>query len=426
MIRVIVLLCSFFSTWLIAQPVPITMWHSLAGSLGEQLTHLVDGFNQSQQDYVVKLAYKGEYTDSLTSFAAAFRAKQAPDIVQVAEVGTATMLSPAGIIKPLDELMRETGFLLPEESFLPAVRAFYSKSGQLQAMPFNISIPVIFYNADALAKVGITDKKDFPTTWQELENLAAKLLKAGNACAYTSAYPAWIQIESFSALHGLPMVDVESRKAIYNNPAVIHHLERLRNWQAKHYFEYGGRTSDATILFTSGRCAMFSQSSGSYNGLASLVHFHLGVAPMPLDLTVSDNRHNNVIGGAALWAVSGKSAVIYRGIARFYEYLANVEVQKRWHQNTGYIPLGLSGYYATLSKGQKQSTLDLAQLDLAKEFDNLSGMYLIPQNQIRTINDEALEAIFAGIKLSKVAMDYAVTRANFALMRFARNTGETF
>lgn len=426
MIRLVLLWSCFFSSVLLARPVDIVMWHSMAGSLGDEVKKIVTGFNNSQQDYNIKLVYKGEYTDSLTSFAAAFRAKQPPDIVQVSEVGTATMLSPAGIIKPLDELMQDTGTALPIDSFLPAIRAFYTKSGQLQAMPFNTSVPVIFYNAEALEKVGIKDVRDFPGTWQEMEHLVEKLGEAGNACAFTSAYPAWIQIESFSALHGLPMVDIKTGKAIYNNPAIIHHLERLKSWQSKHYFEYGGRASDATVLFTSGRCAMFSQSSGSFNGLASLVNFRLGVAPMPLDLTVSHNRHNNVIGGAALWTINGKSPGVYNGIARFYAYLAKVAVQQSWHQNTGYIPLGLSGYYEALAKNDKQPTLALAQFDLSGKNDALPGLYRIPQNQIRTINDEALEAIFAGIKLPGTAMDDAVTRANFTLMRFARNAGETF
>ncbi|STX46895.1 glycerol-3-phosphate-binding periplasmic protein precursor [Legionella hackeliae] len=82
----------------------------------------------------------------MTSFAAAFRAKQPPAIVQIFEVGTTTMLYPKGIIKPVDELMEEQGLSLPKDSFLPAIRSFYSENGKLMAMPFNTSIPVIYYN----------------------------------------------------------------------------------------------------------------------------------------------------------------------------------------------------------------------------------------------------------------------------------------
>jgi len=414
-----------FTKTLFAMPVDIVMWHSFAGDLGGEVKQLVDAFNKSQSEYRIKPVYKGEYTETLSSFAAAFRAKQAPAIIQVFEVGTAVMLSPKGIIKPLDELMLEQGIALPRASFLPAVRAFYSKSGRLQAMPFNTSVPVIFYNADALAKVGVTES-NFPKTWQQMQQVAQRLIKAGLSCAYTTAYPAWIQIESFSALHGLSMIDDSHSKAIYNNQAIVHHLERLRTWQSKHYFEYGGRASDATILFTSARCAMFSQSSGDYNSLLSAVKFRLGVAAMPLDVSVSSIRHNNVIGGAALWTVAGQSVTRLRGIARFYEFLAKPLVQRDWQQNTGYIPLGLHGDYASLIEAASSPTLALAKLDLAGTSEHLLNPYRIPQNQIRAINDEALEAIFSGMKSSEEAMNEAVLRSNFTLMRFARNTGVKF
>lgn len=416
------LILLFYSGFLLAKPLEIVMWHSLAGGLGDEVNQLAKAFNQSQPDYAIKPVYKGEYTDSLTSFAAAFRAKKPPAIIQVFEVGTATMLSPGGIIKPVSELMREQNMTLPEADFLPAVWAFYSKAGQLQAMPFNISVPLVFYNADALTRAGWKGKH-FPATWQEMERLAVQLKQAGYACAYTSAYPAWIQMESFSALHGLSVVDDRSRAA-YNHPALVHHLARLKSWQTRHYLEYGGRTSDATVLFTSGHCVMFSQSSGSYASMAKLVTFHLGVAPLPIDADVASTRQNNVAGGAALWAVAGQSNTAYRGIALFYAFLARPEVQWRWHQRTGYIPLGLTGIYEPGTQRSAQPTLAIARLDLTKPQKNPFSPYRIPLNQIRMINDQALEAIFSGIKSPEQALNDAVARADFVLKRFLRNAGE--
>lgn len=423
MIRFLCLLClQFFLTLSQAKPVEIVLWHSLAGHLGEEIGQLAKGFNQSQQDYVIKLVYKGEYTEALTSFAAAFRAKQPPAIIQIFEVGTTTMLHPKGVIKPVDELMQEQGLPLPKESFLPAIRNFYSEANQLVAMPFNTSIPVIYYNADALKSLGYSEDS-FPRTWDELEILARKLRRAGYPCAYTSAYPAWIQIESFSAIHGLPLIDEKLMQATYNNVAIINHLERLRRWQQKHYFEFGGRASDATVLFTSGRCVMFSQSSGSHNSLAELVPFRLGVAALPLDKRVSAERHNNVAGGAALWVVAGQNPAVYPGIANFFAYLARPEVQQAWHQQTGYLPLGTEGIYAPLARQSKHPVLQLAQVDLGQQGQQPLRLHAGPQNQIRTINDEALESIFAGIKTVQQAMDEAVEHANYALLRFGRNTG---
>ncbi|STX29250.1 glycerol-3-phosphate-binding periplasmic protein precursor [Legionella beliardensis] len=404
-----------------AAKVEIVLWHSLAGQIGAEVQHLVNGFNKSQTNYFIKSVYKGEYTDTITSFAAAFKAKKPPAIIQVFEVGTGIMLSPKGIIKPLHELMLEQKQPLPTQDFLPALLSFYSHKGELQALPFNTSIPVIFYNADALAKVGV-NAHNFPKTWDELEQVAAKLLANGYSCAYTSSYPAWIQIEAFSAIHGLPLVDLGARKAVYNNKALIHHLERLKNWQTRHYFAYGGRASDATVLFTSGKCAMYSQSSGSYASLSELVKFSLGVAVLPLDTSISKVRHSNLNGGAALWAVAGQSDDVYRGIAQFYAYLVKPEIQQHWYQNTGYIPISLTGNYAFIAQHDAQPILALAEKELAKSSQKTLSLFSIPQNQIRMINDEEIEAIFAGIKSPQVAMDDAVTRANFALLRFLRNT----
>ncbi|CDZ78771.1 sn-glycerol-3-phosphate-binding periplasmic protein UgpB precursor [Legionella massiliensis] len=411
-----------FLSALFAKPVELVMWYSLAGHTGEVTRQLVADFNRSQKDYRVTLVYKGEYTEALTSFAAAFRAKQPPALVQIFEVGTATMLHPKGIIKPVDELMQEEGLSLPKESFLPAVREFYSKENQLLAMPFNTSIPVVFYNADVLEQLGYKDDS-FPQTWDGLEILAEKLMQAGYRCAYTSAYPSWIQLESFSALHGLAMVEGEPRRANYNNQAIVHHLKRLERWQKKHYFEYGGRASDATVLFTSGRCALFSQSSGSYNSLAEIVKFRLGVALLPLDTSVSKSRYNNVAGGAALWAVAGHKPEVYAGIARFFSYLAQPAVQERWHKQTGYLPLGTGGIYSQLAEKNKHPVLALAQSDLSLPGNAQDRLHLGPQNQIRIINDQAMEEIFAGIKMPKQAIDQAVEQANYMLLRFLRNTG---
>lgn len=418
-----ILFFAFFIGSLQAKPVEIIMWYSLAGQTGEELKQLVDNFNQGQSNFAVKLLYKGEYSEALTSFAAAFRAKQPPAIVQIFEVGTAIMLHPKGIIKPVEELMREQGLSLPKESFLPALRAFYSRGNQLFAMPFNTSIPVIFYNADLLEQLGYSENS-FPRSWEEMELLAAKLKKAGSSCVYTTAYPSWILLESFSAIHGLALTQNQPLRAVYNNDGIINHLKRLKRWQKQHYFEYGGRESDATVLFTSGRCALFSQSSGSYNSLAELVKFRLGVALVPLDSNLAKIRYNNIAGGAALWAVSGQKQEVYQGIAQFFSYIAKPEVQKRWHKRTGYLPLGIDGIYSSLIEKNTHPILSLAQIDLASSQVSKPQLYLGPQNQIRTINDEALEAIFAGLKKPKLAIDDAVKQANNSLFKFTRNTGE--
>ena len=74
----------------------IQWWHSMGGALGDKLNELANKFNASQKDYKVVPVYKGSYPESMTAAIAAFRAGNAPHILQVFEVGTATMMAGQG------------------------------------------------------------------------------------------------------------------------------------------------------------------------------------------------------------------------------------------------------------------------------------------------------------------------------------------
>jgi sn-glycerol 3-phosphate transport system substrate-binding protein len=416
---ILTFICSFSAQ---AQPLELVFWHAMAGHLGEEVRLLADDFNKSQNEYHIKPIYKGDYTETLTSFAAAFRAHKPPALVQIFEVGTAMMLSPKGVIKPVEDIMQEHKQNLPQDDFIQAVRKFYSRGGKLMALPFNLSIPVLYYNRDVLAKIGYNNT-NFPVTWNEMEVLAEQVKRAGFDCAYTTAYPGWVLFESYSAIHGLSITKQHPLRAVFESPQLSYHFQRLKRWQDQHYFRYGGRVDDATILFTSSVCPLFSESSGAYNSLSAMVPFQLGVAVMPLDTQISNERFANVAGGAALWAVGGQSSAHYKGIAQFFAFIAQPKIQKHWHEHTGYLPLGLKGVYAGMVQSSHHPILLLARNDLEGGLHQTALKHFGPQNQIRGINEEELEAMFAGLISPKEALHEALLRSNHVLLRFSRNTG---
>ncbi len=421
MVKQYLLPLSLFCLSLVANAAPkeIIFWHSMAGQLGEEVVRLSNQFNASQEGYRVKPVYKGDYMESLTSFAAAFRAKHPPHLLQVSEVGTSVMRSPIGIIKPVEDLMREQGMDIEKQRFYPAVLSNYSSNNLLLAMPFNVSVPVLFYNADVLAKFGVS-RESFPKTWDELESLAKHLRDKGYSCTYTTAYPAWILLESYQAIQGLRGAKADS----VDNPQkdVLAHINRMRRWQLQHYFVYGGRGDDATVLFTSGICPIFSQSSGGYAALSELVPFHLGVAPMPLDSANHMTRHNNVIGGAALWVVAGQPRDIERGVALFLAFLSQPLIQHTWYEHTGYLPLDKRSLDSSFNNSGSY-ILDIAKLDLNHANDGSFSSQSGAENQIRVINDQMLEAIFSGMMSSEEAMSRALSRIQHVSQRFKKNTG---
>src|SRR5258708_1374866 len=117
--------------------VTIEFWHGLTQPLGGILDDVVKGFNNSQSTYQVNAVFKGAYPETMQAAIAAYRAGNPPNIVQMFEVGTATMMAAKGAIKPVGALFKETGVAVDPAAYLPAVRSYYSDSnGDLISMPF--------------------------------------------------------------------------------------------------------------------------------------------------------------------------------------------------------------------------------------------------------------------------------------------------
>lgn len=87
----------------------INFWHAFTGRLGELVAEQVEQFNASQSDYVVVQSHKGNYSETLNAGIAAFRAGEQPHVLMVFEVGTATMMAAEGAVRPVYEVMAESG-----------------------------------------------------------------------------------------------------------------------------------------------------------------------------------------------------------------------------------------------------------------------------------------------------------------------------
>ena len=409
----------------------IQWWHAMGGQLGEALNALAEGFNKSQTDYKVVPVYKGTYTETMTGAIAAFRARQQPHIVQVFEVGTATMMAAKGAIYPVHQLMAEAGEKFDPDAYLPAVYGYYATTdGKLLSMPFNSSTPVLYYNKDAFKKAGLDPDKP-PKTWADMEQYSKRLLAAGSQCGFTSQWQTWVQIENFGAWHNTPFATgangfagTDIRLAI-NDPLRVRHVENLAAWHKEKIFVYAGREGKPNPKFTTGECPMITASAGSVGGFAqAMKDVPFGIAMLPYYADVNGAPQNSIIGGATLWVLSGKPKNEYKGVAKFFAYLSSPDVQSKWHMETGYVPITTAAYQRTRAQGfyDKFPGRDVAveQLNFKPPTDSSKGLRIGNFVQIRDVMDEELEAVWAGQKTAKQALDLAVERGNKLIADFAR------
>ena len=99
----------------------VQWWHSMGGALGEWVNDLAKEYNASQTQYKIVPTFKGSYDESMTAAIAAFRSGNAPHILQVFEVGTATMMASKGAIVPVGKIMSDAGVKFDPKAYVPAV-----------------------------------------------------------------------------------------------------------------------------------------------------------------------------------------------------------------------------------------------------------------------------------------------------------------
>ncbi|WP_454654213.1 sn-glycerol-3-phosphate ABC transporter substrate-binding protein UgpB [Bosea beijingensis] len=410
----------------------IQWWHALTGANNDVVVKLSEDFNASQKDYKVVPVYKGSYPDTLNAGIAAFRAGQAPHILQVFEVGTGTMMSAKGAIKPVHEVMKEAGEKFDPTAYLPAITGYYSTAkGDMLSMPFNSSSMVMWYNKDAFKKAGLDPEKP-PKTWPDTFAAAKKLKAAGyDKCGVSNAWATWANIEQFGAWHNVALSTKVNGMAGFDavlnfnkSPAFLKHWTNLVELQKDKTYDYSGRTNNGEGRFTSGECPIFLTSSGFFGNVRANAKFDWGNAAMPYYPDVQGAPQNSIIGGASLWVMGGKKADEYKGVAKFFTFLSNVDRQVKLHTESGYLPITKAAYEKVKASGfyKDKPYLETPILELTNKAptDNSKGLRYGSLVQIRDIWSEELEAALNGQKSPQAALDAAAERGNQMLRQFER------
>lgn len=409
----------------------ISWWHAMTGANNEVVERLSKEFNESQSDYKVVPVFKGTYPETLNAGIAAFRAGQSPDIIQVFDAGTGVMMAAEQAIKPVAEILSMGGTAFDKSKYLPGIVAYYSKpDGTMLSFPYNSSSPILYYNKDIFQKAGL-DVDNPPKTWAEVWEAAKKIKSSGAApCGFTSTWLTWIHTENYAAWNnlsygtnenGIAGTDVELK---INSPLFVKHFQELADLAKDGTFKYGGRTSEAKQVFLAGECGIFTESSG---GLGDIVKsgMNYGTGSLPYESEAQGAPQNTIPGGASLWVFAGKSDEQYKGVATFFNFLSQTEVQAKLHQVSGYLPVTMEAYEATKKSGFYEKNpareIPIKQMMGKQPTENSKGVRLVNLPQVRDIQNEEYEKMLAGQQTAQQALDNAVSRGNAAIKEALAN-----
>lgn len=393
-------------------PVKITWWHSMSGAGEKAINQIVSDFNASQTGIQVEAVYQGKYDESLNKLKASLGSNSGPDLIQVYEIGSKFMID-SKAITPVQKFIDEDGFDL--SGLEPNIIRYYTIDGKLNAMPFNTSNPIVYYNKDAFKAVGL-DPENPPKTYEEFEAAAKALTKDGKPGATIAIY-GWFMEQLFANQNADYLNNGNGRNGVATESLLASEagVKTLEWWKkmvdAGVLANLGRSTEDTDSAFAAGQVAMTLNSTAALRKTVEAVggKFEVGTGFLPRPASAKEG--GVIVGGASLYIMNNKSEEQQKAAWEFIKYVASPEVQAKWSVNTGYFPITKAAYDQQVLKDnmakypQFQTAVD--QLHASSESTATSGAVMGVFPEARQIVEGAVEEALNGKKQPKQALEDA-------------------
>jgi sn-glycerol 3-phosphate transport system substrate-binding protein len=416
----------------------------MAGVNTAALQKMVDGFNESQSTYKVVPIYQGGYPDSLKKLVASFGTSAMPALVQLDDIELRFMVDSQATVPPQDFIDRDLatsgagqGYPPPIDlsDFEPRAIDYYTLDGKLQAMPFNLSGLVLYYDKDAFKDAGLDPDKP-PATLEDVRADSEQLLKRDSNGSITRngialSIDAW-KFEQMLAKQGALYAnngngrDGLATAVAFDSPQG----EAILAWwqdmvKSGLATNVGLQGSQAFLDMITGRSAMVIESTASMREIVTALgpaSARFAAAPMP---SVGSNPNGGIVlGGAAMWIMKDRPDIEQRGAWEFLKYATQPQVQAQWHYDTGYFPVRVSAWdlepAATLHREFPQFTVARDQVLRSPQNAGTAGAVIGPFTQVREGVENAFEAVLVGGKTPAEALKTAAEQADRAIERYNR------
>jgi multiple sugar transport system substrate-binding protein len=337
-----------------AEPVTIEYWHINSATFGAgAVAKSIAAFQAEHPEItVVDRFQEGDYGGVINNLQAAIAAGNPP---AVAQIGYNFRLFALDELPhaPIAELgADDPGYGNYLAGFADGILGVgQAADGTQHAVPYAISTPLLYYNADLFRAAGL-DPDAPPATWEEVR-AAARAIRAA-----TGEYGLGIQVsdsnnwvpQSMIESNGGRILDEEGRVVVDSPEAVqifTFWQQLARDDQSLPVITDGEQQQ----AFLGGRLGMYIRTSASLGNFSRQAPFELRTAPFP---TWGDQPRRVAAGGNALFIFAREPAQ-QRAAYEFVKFVTGPAGQTIWVQETGYLPVAkgldddpahLQGYFA--------------------------------------------------------------------------------
>lgn len=316
--------------------ITIEFWFALGGDSGKAVEELVKRFNESQGDITVNATYQGDYAALQAKIYSALTGGALPN---VAQVGGAPLLGSSGAILPISDFI-EADSSVDLSNIRQVFFDYNTAGGVLWSMPFNNSMPVLYYNKDLFRAAGL-DPEAPPQNFDEIIT-AGKVLTldpdgTGMPVQYgfnTKDDTHWY-LSAMILANGGKIVNEEETEVLYNSPEAVEMLEFWGSLVTDHKIMPPNQHQEAQTDFLAGKLAMLIGSSSGINTMLESAAFDLGVAMFP---AVGTDSRKIPVGGGSMIIFKNDNEKIRNASWEFVKYMASEDAIEYLATHTGYLP----------------------------------------------------------------------------------------
>jgi sn-glycerol 3-phosphate transport system substrate-binding protein len=318
-------------------PVEVSFWYGVGGQLQKVIESQAEKFNRAHPGIRVSPFFAGAYGGGgpmQQKLLASLAAGSVPAVVQLEIHATCTFAS-KGALLPLDDLMARSDHDRKDD-FLP-VLTNTDCDGKTYGIPFNRSVPILYYNRDRLTKAGFAGP---PKTWTELAAMAAKLTRdeAGGKVYGFMPINQWWFFQSMTWSAGGDILSPDGKRAVFASDAGAAGLRVWADLIERGYAQVrSGPTEFLQTIedFVNEKTAMYWGSAADMGAVAA-AKFDWRAALSP----GFEGKKLLVPQGGANAVIMAKAPAAQQKAAwEFVQWWTSPAEAAYWSRQTGYVPV---------------------------------------------------------------------------------------